>query len=282
MTRVSTALVGMAAVALGAGRGGAQEWRTLESSRQARGPIAPIDVRVQYAAGTIDITPTAEPILYRIALRYDAEQAEPMASFDEDTRILQLGVRALGSMAWRSGNRDGGSLSASLSDQAPMRLSLELGATRARVQLGGLKLRRLELRTGAAETRVDVGAPNSDSLDLVSLDIGAAKVTVARAGNLRARRAEITVGAGALDYDLAGVWTGETTLDATVAVGGLTVRIPADAGVRVTATTFLASFDKAGLVKRGDAWESPGYADAARRVRIDATATLGSFEIVRR
>jgi hypothetical protein len=270
-----------AATAIATRSASAQEWRTLESSRQLRGADA-ASVRVEYAAGTIDIVPTTDAMLYRMRLRYDAERSAPIASFDEASRSVSIGTRSATSSGWNKSTREGSTLRLDLTRNAPLRLALELGAARGDLQLGGLRLADLTLKTGATELRVDFAEPNRESLANFDLDVGAAGVTVTRAGNARASRVHINVGAGTLDYDLSGDWQGDADLSANIAVGQLTLRVPMDAGVRITAKTFMAGFDRAGLEKRGDAWYSPGYDSAKRRVTANVTAVLGSFDLVRR
>lgn len=270
------ALIGASAGALGA-----QEWRTIQSSRQLRSD-APTTVRVEYAAGMIDVGPATDGSLYRMKLRYDAEHSAPITTFDAATRAVTIGTHNAARAAWKSGKRDGGTMEAAITTRVPVQLSLELGAARADVQLGGLRLIDLDLQTGASEVRLDVDTPNTGSLEAFTLDIGAADVVVRRGGNLRAAQVDANVGMGKLDYDLDGAWDGTTEFDATVALGSLILRVPSDVGLRVTATSFLAGFKRAGLVKRGDSWYSPGYDDAKRRADVRVTTVLGGFEVIRR
>jgi hypothetical protein len=268
-------------LSLSAGLAGAQEWRSIESSRQLRGNEA-ATVRVEYGAGTVDLGATSDPVLYRMKLRYDAERTAPVASFDAAARSVTIGTRSAGTKGWRSGAKEGNTFRAELSGAVPMRLALELGATRGKLALGGLRLADLSLKAGASETTLDFNAANTEALGMFDLDVGAAHVTIQRGGNARARRVHVNIGAGELDYDLSGDWDGEVDLTANVAVGSMTLRVPLDAGVRVNAKTFLADFSKAGLEKRGSAWVSPGYDAAKRRVLVNVTAVLGGFEVVRR
>jgi hypothetical protein len=275
------ALAGVAGMAAVAGVAGAQDWRTLESSRQLRGD-APAVIRVEYAAGTLDLRPTNEPILYRMRLRYDADRSTAISGFDAETRTVTFGSRSARSVTWRRDVDEGNALHAKVTRAVPVRLILELGATRGDLTLGGLRLSEFTLRAGASETFVEFDAPNRESPAVFDLDVGAARVTVRGGGNARARKVHANIGAGALDYDLSGDWSDDVDFSVNVAVGTLTVRVPPDAGVRVTARTFLAGFGKAGLERRGDAWVSPGFERAGRRVRIDATVALGGIDIVRR
>lgn len=258
----------------------AQDWRTLESSRQHRSD-APAKVRVEYGAGSIELAPTGDAVLYRMKLRYDTERSAPIAIFDDVARSITLGMRSGGEYRWKSGHREGSTLVGALSNRVPLDLSLELGAVRADVQLGGLKITDLVLQTGASEVKIDVNAPNSEQLVTFDIDVGAAQVTVRRGGNLRAERIKVNVGAGSLDLDLDGAWEGDVSISANVAVGAFRLRTPSDVGIRVKARTFLADFKHTGFVKRGDAWYSAGYDAAVRRADVSVTAVLGGFEIIR-
>jgi hypothetical protein len=52
-------------------------------------------------------------------------------------------------------------------------------------------------------------------------------------------------------------------------------------GVRLTADQFLASVSRAGLVKQGGSYVSPGFDQAQTKLVIDVTAALGNVEIER-
>jgi predicted membrane protein len=64
-----------------------------------------------------------------------------------------------------------------------------------------------------------------------------------------------------------------------MAVGELTLRLPRRVGVRLTLDRFLASFEPAGLVRVGNAFESTDYARADRRLDIDVTTAVGGVKV---
>jgi len=64
-------------------------------------------------------------------------------------------------------------------------------------------------------------------------------------------------------------------------MGDFTLHVPQDVGVYVDVSTFLASFGKAGLVKRADGWYTPNFDTAARHVRVRVHAVLGEFTLSR-
>ena len=69
-------------------------------------------------------------------------------------------------MAWRLG----------LTGDVPLDLRLETGAARATLDLGDLLVRRIELKTGASETRLRL--PAAAGRTTVEAEIGAASLTI--------------------------------------------------------------------------------------------------------
>jgi len=65
-----------------------------------------------------------------------------------------------------------------LSAELPLRLSLDLGAVEAEVDLSGLSLRSVRYRTGASETRLRFGEPNPVACEQLVMAAGAAFLLV--------------------------------------------------------------------------------------------------------
>ena len=64
-----------------------------------------------------------------------------------------------------------------------------------------------------------------------------------------------------------------------MAIGELTLRLPRGVGVRITLDKFLAAFEPAGLQQRGTGYESPGYAEAERKLDIQVTTAVGDVRV---
>ena len=258
----------------------AQHWRTLSSSRQLRDSGA-VTVRIEYSAGSIAVRPAASALLYQMSLKYDGDRSEPLTSYDSARHTLALGIRSHSATSGRN-DKEAGALTAELSARVPMDLSLELGAVQGDLQLGGLRLSNLALKGGAAELTLRFDQRNPDRLHTLSLDVGAADVKIVRAGNSGVDRVSANIGVGKLDLDLGGDVTRDVDVSANVALGEFTLRVPPEAGVRLETTTFLASVDKAGLVKREDgAWYTANFDSASRHVRVRVNTVLGGFTLAR-
>jgi hypothetical protein len=257
----------------------AQRWRTLDAQRQLA-DSAPLTVRVEYAAGNLDIRPAAGRTLYSMNMKYDADRSDPLTRFDAAGHALTLGLRSHGTNFGKS-DTDGGSLHAELSDKVPMDLVLELGAIKGDLQLGGLRLTDFSLRGGAADITVQFDKANPERLRHMQFEIGAAGVKVVRATNSNAEKVTANIGAGTLDFDLTGPLTHDVEIAATIAMGDFTLRVGSDVGVYVDQKTVLATFDYSGLVKKGDGYYSENFDTAPRKVRVHVKAVLGTFKLVR-
>jgi hypothetical protein len=257
----------------------AQTWRTMDVSRQLRDTGA-VDVHIDYAAGKLDLRPATGPALYHATIRYNADQTDPVAHFDTASRVLALGVHLRGMhMSGGDHDNDAGSMLAELNSAVPMDLSLDLGAVDGDLQLGGLRLTDLSLRSGAADVRARFNQPNRGTLRTMTLQVGAAQVKLMDVANAGVSRIIAEVGAGSLSIDLGGTLARDVDITATLAVGGLTLNVSPDEGVFVDERSFLGGFEKAGFTKRADGWYSTNYDAAAHHVRVHLHAFVGGMTL---
>ncbi len=259
----------------------AQTWRTLDVSRQLR-DTGSHRVRVQYAAGKFSMRPTDDPVLFSMQLRYDEERMQPLHEYDPLARSATLGVDG-GNVRWRIG-RDDKNLSEmhlGLSREVPFDLDLELGATQARVDAGGLSLNSLRVKTGAADAILDFSAPNRTRMRRLDIELGAAGFVITNLGNANVARIRVDGGVGSVDLDFGGALTNDVDVDANVALGKLGLHLPKDVGVRVEVKKLIASFDHPGLTRRGSAYYSENWDSARVRIRVRAETVFGAIEIER-
>jgi hypothetical protein len=256
----------------------AQTWRTLTSERQVR-DTAPIDVQIQYGAGTLTIEPAVSPTLYRMTLRYDEEAFSPLAEYDQDRRVPRLGVQSPERGRRSIRGRDESTATIALTRAVPLNLNLDFGAGRADIQLGGVSLRRLSISTGASETTVVFDSPNPVLADRISIEAGAADLRVTGLANTRAERISFQGGVGATVLDFGGTWSRSTTASVQMGIGSVTLRLPRGQGVRINRSSFLTSFSTPGLERRGNSYYSANWDNAPHQLTIDLSAALGSVDV---
>jgi hypothetical protein len=99
-------------------------------------------------------------------------------------------------------------------------------------------------------------------------------------GNLNTDHIEVSAGVGSVTLELDGDWQRDATVEVHMGLGSLELRIPEGLGVRLVRETVLTSLDPEGLIKRGDAYYSPDWERAQRRVTVDVDAAFGSIKVV--
>jgi hypothetical protein len=259
----------------------AQTWRTVDVSRQLR-DTGEHRVKVRYAAGKFSLRPTNDTVLFSMQLRYDEERTRPVHEYDAESRSVTLGIEGQ-KVRWVR-NVDGDNVAemrVGLSTAVPLDLELELGATHARLDAGGLAIGSLRIETGAADAVLDFSAPNRTRMRQLDIQLGAAGFAVTNLGNANVSRIRVEGGIGSLDLDFGSAIREDVSLDANLALGHLGLRVPSDVGIRVEVQKLLASFDHPGLYKRGDAYYSDNWDTAKVRMRVRAETVFGAIEISR-
>lgn len=265
-----------AALALCAPSLQAQDWQTLAVSRRVSGESL-FEASVTHAAGTLRVKPAEGGLLYSMDLRYDADVFDPVVDYDAGS--LELGLESVGRDIRIKGDRGAAEMEVALTPRVPMALELEFGAGRAEVELGGLRLTELDIRTGASETHIDVSHPNPVRLGHAEFSAGAAEFEARGLANLNADRITVNAGVGEVVLDLSGEWRGDLALEVDMGLGALELRVPRGVGVKLVKESFLTDLDAPGLERDGDAWYSGDWSAAERHLTIDIDAAFGSIEL---
>lgn len=269
----------LAAIALG--DAGAQNWRSMEVSRQLR-DSGEHRVRVRYGAGRFTLQRTSDPVLFGMHLRYDEERMRPVHEYDADARSVTLGIDGE-SVRWTRyvSGRNEAEMRLALTDAVPMELQLELGATHARLDAGGLSLTSLRVETGAADAVLDFSAPNRRVMRLLDLQLGAASCVITNLGNANVERIRVDGGVGSVDLDFGSALRNDVDIEANVALGKLALHLPPGVGIRAEVRRVLAGFSHPGLIRRGNAFYSDNWESATTRVRVRAETVFGAIEVHR-
>jgi hypothetical protein len=273
-----------AAVTLGlclwAGAAQAQTMRPFSTFRQLHGETR-LNARVEYGAGSLRVEPGQPGELYRMNLSYDADRFVPVSDFDASSRTVVLGLRAAGQGGVRvvSRNQLRQLATIAISPRADLALDLSLGAVDAEVELGGLRISDLDLKTGASRATVRFSRPNGMRCRHATFSAGAAEVSVFGLGNSRCDEIEFEGGIGKVLLDFSGVWSSSAQVEVKMAMGEITLRLPRRVGIRLSMDKFLSSFEPAGLVRRGDSFVSPNYDSAERRLDLDLTTAMGGVSV---
>jgi len=146
----------------------------------------------------------------------------------------------------------GDALDVTLPTGSTLDLSAAVNAGRGRFDLTGARLGDVELDVNAGELRVDL---TGASLERLTMDVNAAKAAVVlpRGGDFSA---QFHVNAAELE-----------------------LCAPAGLGLRITGDAVLGSTTYSGLVRDGDAWETPGYSMATGHANVTMSVNVGSVNV---
>ncbi len=273
-------------LAASAAPGLAQTWKSVAKSRQHRGQDL-LDVHVKYAAGVFELSRGADRLLYRLDSRYDEDAFNLLSNYLESDGRGKLTVQIEGRDHFDLGDikdydLEGASLRLELSGATPLALRLELGAAEARLDLGGLRMRDLVLKTGASDTQVRFSEPNRETAEHCIFKAGAAAFKAEALGNSGCRSISVSGGVGSLALDFSGVWGHDARGDINVGLGTVEIHVPAELGVRIDRSTFLMSFDAPGFEKRdGGVWVSRNWETAQHRLTLSVSGALGGITVAR-
>ena len=260
----------------------AQTLREYSSTRQDHGESR-LAATVQYAGGTLNLVPAPAGILYALRLTYDADRFGPVARFDPAVPRLTLGTEALARSGGVRVSHRGTPPAATigLGTRADLDLDIELGAAEATLELGGIRISRLKLQTGASKTAVRFSESNPIRCSGAEFSAGAAELMVTGLGYARCSEVNFNGGIGKVTLDFSGRWTGPMHLDAQMAVGELVLRLPMRAGIKLELDKFLASFAPAGLVRSADGrtWSSAGFENAPQQLVVEVETAFGGVTV---
>lgn len=263
--------------------GDMSSWRDLTASRP-RGDADSLHVVLRYDAGTLTLGAAAEPLLYSAKARFDANQQRISRSYDARSHTLRIGLDSstMRTEARHSNRKltDESHLDLAVASGIPVDLDLDLGTTRATLDLSALWVDAVRVSSGATESDLTFGSANPKPMRDLFIDAGVGSITIHDLGNARAQRATIASTVGSVDLDLAGMWTGDMPLTLRIALGSATLRIPRDVGVSLHLAHRLANVDSEGFTERDGVSYSAGYQQAKRHVLIDGSATLANVDIV--
>jgi hypothetical protein len=266
-------------------RGGARvpsDARTFMAARQLQDTGA-LRVRVQLPFGTVRVGAARPSLLYDMMLRYDERRGRIAHRYDAATRTLTVGVPehtiTVSSSRHDDDGAEGSELRLGLAPRVPVDLELAVGAAEATLDLGGLAVTDLRVKTGASASTLRWRVPNTARMRALVVQAGAAGVKAVSLANANAADVRVHGGVCDVDLDLGGALAGDMNVDTKVGLGRVSVRIPPGVAARVAVEKFLASVDVANMERRGDAYYTAGYDTAPHKINVRAKIVLGSIEI---
>lgn len=275
-------LAGLVLIAATAMPLGAQTMRTYAVARPVPATPIPLRATVDFGAGRVAIRAGEPGQLYATRFHYDAERFTPAQRFDPRTGILRLGLDPIGGGGIRVTSRQHLDQQAlvTFAPGVPLLLDANLGASEATIDLGGLALAAVTVRSSASTTDLQVSSPTTGTCRLATFSIGAGELAARTLTNAACEEIRIEGGMGRAVLDFRGTWRRDARLVVDLSMGTLRLQVPRGTGVRlVAAGRFLSRLSAEGLTRTGDAWVTPGYAEAEHHLSVSLTTTVAGIEV---
>jgi hypothetical protein len=254
------------------------------NQRQQLGKEKSLSADVRMDIGSLEISGDKDrSSLYSLDLYYDKGSYQPEVKYDSalgstegNLRIRLEGTHKMGLRADQKNNK----LSLIVNDAIPLDLKVNTGVGDSRLNLSGMTIARLDLHSGVGGARMSAYEPNPAECQSIRIKSGVGGTEAIGLGNLNFRDLEFEGGVGGADLDFTGQWKQDADVRVQVGVGGVTVKMPRDIGVRVEAEKhFLSGLHLEGFSQRNSYYYSDNYDTAKIRITIRVTTGVGGFQI---
>jgi hypothetical protein len=165
-----------------------------------------------------------------------------------------------------------------LTEDVPLDLRADIGASTGKLELGGLRLASLDLTAGAAETRVQFDRPNVERLKSLSVRSGAARLDLLDLGNANLDELTLDGGLGTYTFDFQGEWQRSARAHIKAGASRVLLRIPRDIGVRICPGD-LRNGDYDELREQGDCYVNSLHNQSDIQLDISLDLGLGRLTV---
>jgi hypothetical protein len=161
---------------------------------------------------------------------------------------------------------------------------MEVGACDAEIDLGGIPLTELTMEVGAASGQIDFSEPNPERLKEISIEAGAASVTVLNIGNANFEEFSFEGGAGSFELDFRGEYKDEAEISIEIGVGSAEIILPKGIPIRIETgdpgwfSTIDFHNDDLNEIDDG-IYETEDFEDAGVRIYVKLDVGLGSIDV---
>ncbi|MGC9523504.1 MAG: toast rack family protein [Anaerolineae bacterium] len=241
-------------------------------------------VRLRLVSEELVVRAAGDVDLLRGTFRYNVEEWAPkieQTTAEGETRVtvgqglgsqIPLGKGDTYTNRWEIG----------LAPGIPLDLGVDMGAGEASLDLTGLSLRRLAVTSAGTDVSLAFNAPNPEPLGTLRLTGGAGKVVATGLGNANFDHLTVFGGAGAMDLDFNGAFRRSVVADIKAGAGSVTIRVPADIGVRITFSGIpLGQVDTVGLTEQTEnVYVNAAYGEAPLTLTISLTSGVGAISLI--
>jgi len=224
---------------------------------------------LSFGAGELKLSSGAEGLVEGTAL-YNVKEMKP--------EVIENGPN----IEIKQGNFDGIPPFNDLKNQwdlklgsTPMELTIDAGAYEGTMELGGLSLKSLAVKDGAASVNLSFSEPNLIEMSTLAYSTGASEVKLSGLGNANFSKFDFDGGAGSYTLDFSGELQRDASVKIDTGLSDLTLIIPE--GVDATLTMDGGLTD----INLGSGWSQSGnvYSHQGSGPTLDIVINMGAGNV---
>lgn len=229
-----------------------------------------VDLTLAFGAGEMQIRPGSSSALVEGTARYNVEELKPRIRVDGSSVRIETGnLEVQGLPNFRDNYEHAWDLRLA---NTPMALTINAGAYKADIELGGLSLEELKVTDGASEVELNFSALNQVVMRSLRYETGASSVKLFGLANANFEDLEFRGGAGSYTLDFSGALQQNANVTIGAGVSSVILIVPEGVPARVLFDGGLSNVDL------GGAWERDGgdYSQPGEGPRLTINVNLGA------
>ena len=242
------------------------------------------EVRLRMLSDTLNVHAAEDVELLRANFHYNVAEWAPTIKQDTEEQRTRVTInQGLGSQIQLGSSDEYVNIwDIGLRRNVPIDLGIDIGTGDVQMALGGLSLTRLAITNGGADLSLSFDAHNPEPMSMLRITAGTGKCIASDLGNANFDRLNIAGGAGSMDMDFGGTWQRSALADIKAGAGRITLRVPAQLGVRVTfASTPINTTDITGFTEQDDnVYVNAAYGQSPLTLTINLTTGVGALTLI--
>lgn len=171
-----------------------------------------------------------------------------------------------------------------LTGRIPISLDIQLGAGKGNFDFTDLKLKDLDISTGASSVTIMFNKLNQQSIENINIETGVSRFKAYNLSNANFNKLKFSGGIGSYELDFSGELNKEVDVDIEIGLGSITILIPKYVGAKVYYEKNWISnvdLDKDFDEEQNNEYETSNYSSARGKMNIQIEAGFGSVKIRR-
>lgn len=235
----------------------------------------PVDLTLAFGAGELRVEAGAQDALVQGTATYNLPDLKPEVTVNGNQIKIQSGELEIGGIpALRGDYKNEWDIKLG---EVPMNLTINAGAYKSRIDLGGLSILSLKVADGAADVELEFSTPNPVEMDTLRYETGASSVSLRGLANSNAQTLIFKAGAGDYTLDFSGVLQRDMDVKIDTGMSSMKIIIPKGVSARVLYDGGLSNVDISGD------WEKVGndyYLNGeGPRITINVNLGAGNLEL---